>query len=47
MHDVGEQITFDPLGNLILEKCPQRVCHHAMVAGVARLVAAGAVPRSS
>ena len=40
-HDVGDQIVFDPLGNLIMEKCPQRICHHAVTAGAAHLFAAG------
>ena len=39
-HAVGEQITFDPLGNLITEKSPQRVCHHAITAGAGHLFAA-------
>lgn len=40
-HNVGDRLTFDPLGNLIVEKCPQRVCHHAITAGTGHLFAAG------
>ena len=34
-HHVGQQIIFDPLGNLIMDKCPQRICHHAIAATIA------------
>lgn len=40
-HNEGDRLTFDPLGNLIVEKCPQRICHHAITAGAGHLFAAG------
>ncbi len=40
-HNLGDRLVFDPLGNLIVDKCPQRVCHHAITAGAAHLFAAG------
>ena len=40
-HNVGDRLVFDPLGNLIVAKCPERVCHHAIVAGAAHLFTAG------
>ena len=40
-HNVGDRLVFDPLGNLIADKCPQRICHHAIVAGTAHLFTAG------
>ncbi len=40
-HNVGDRLVFDPLGNLIVDHCPARVCHHAITAGAAHLFAAG------
>lgn len=40
-HQAGDKLVFDPLGNLIVDKCPERVCHHAITAGAAHLFAAG------
>lgn len=40
-HNVGDRLVFDSLGNLIMDKCPQRVCHHAITAGAGHLFAAG------
>ena len=40
-HKPGDRLVFDPLGNLVVDKCPQRVCHHAITAGAGHLFAAG------
>lgn len=40
-HHAGDRLVFDPLGNLIADKCPERVCHHVITAGSAHLFAAG------
>lgn len=40
-HKVGDQIVFDPFGNLITGRCPERVCVHAIQAGAHALFGAG------